>query len=164
LKGEYKENNKTGEWTSFFDNGRPKETITYKVITTKSKMDYSIMKDFERTDSERHGKYIAYSDKDFKLLETGQYSKGEKDGEWNSFHPGGKIPAVISNFKDGELHGVQKQYTRRGDLVSELYYKDGLRDGYFRAYDKKGKVVVEKRYKKGLQIIEGNSNGTSFGL
>lgn len=162
LKGEYKENNRSGEWTSFFDNGRPKETITYKVITTKSKMDYSILKDFERTDSERHGKYIAYSDKDFKLLETGQYNKGEKDGEWNSFHPGGKIPAVISNFKDGVLHGVQKQNTRRGDLVSELDYKNGLRDGYFRAYNKKGKVVIERRYKNGLQIIEGSSTGTSF--
>ena len=162
LKGNYKDDHKTGEWTSFFANGRPKEVITYKVITTKSKMDYSIMKDFERTDSERHGKYIAYSDKDFKLMETGQYNKGEKDGEWIDYHPGGKIPAVISNFKNGELHGTQKQFERRGDLVSELDYKNGLRDGYFRAYDKKGKVVVEKRYKDGLQVIEGTATGTGF--
>lgn len=164
LKGNYKENNKTGEWTSFYDNGLPKEIITYKVFTTKSLMDYSVMKNFERTDSERNGKYYSFSQKDFKLVEEGSYSRGEKDGEWIAYHPGGKMPAVISNFKKGQLHGVQKQFDRRGLIVSEIDYKDGLRDGKALFYDKKGNVVKEMKYKNGLQVIEGTATGSGFGL
>lgn len=163
LDGEYKDNMKTGVWTTYFENGMPEEIITYKIFNTKSKMEHSVLKDFDRVESLQHGKYMRFSPTDFKLVETGEFNKGEKTGEWIAYHPGGVLPAVVSNYKKGELNGVQKQFDRSGAQVTEIYYKDGLRDGKFLLFDKNGKVVTEKTYKNGIEVIEGTNSGTSFG-
>jgi len=160
LSGKYKDNLKVGEWTDYFENGRPKDVVTYKLFKKKSAMDYSIMKGHVVMESIKDGKAISYSDKDFKPTEEGEYKNGKKEGEWIAYYPGGKIPAVVSNYKDGELDGWMRQYSRRGKLLQEMEYKEGLKHGVFRIYDKKGKVVVEKKFEYGMQIIEGTSSGS----
>jgi len=162
LIGNYKDDMKVGEWQEFFDNGKPKDVTTYKLIKKKSKMDYSIMKGHTVLESIQHGPSISYSAKDFRKTEEGNYKDGLKDGEWNAYYPGGKIPAVVSNYKSGKLHGTMKQYSRRGKLLSEISYKNGLKHGSFKIYDKRGKVVSEKKFEHGMQIIEGknSSQGT----
>lgn len=162
LKGEYTDDYKTGEWIAYFENGMPKDVKHYKLFKEKSKINYGIMKNHERVDSKLDGKFIAYSDKDFKVIEEGSYKKGEKHGEWLAYHPGGKLVAVRSQYKEGQLHGNLEQYDKRGRIISSVEYKNGLRDGFFRSYDKRGKVVAEKEFKKGIQVLEGGSNGTGF--
>jgi antitoxin component YwqK of YwqJK toxin-antitoxin module len=158
LTGEYKDNQKVGEWTEYFDNGRTKDIVTYKLFKKKSKIDYSIFKDRMVVVSKKHGHSVSYSDKDYKITEEGDYKEGLKDGEWIAYYPGGKVPVVISNYKDGELNGVMKQYSRRGKLLQEMNYKDGLKHGKFIMYDKRGKVLVERQYSFGMQVIEGTEN------
>ena len=157
--GEYDNDMKVGEWQEFFDNGRSKDLITYKLFKKKSKMDYSIMKDHVVLESRKEGKAISYSSKDFKKTEEGKYKNDKKHGEWIAYYPGGKMPAVVTNYKMGQLHGALKQYGRRGKLQSEIQYKDGLKHGSFKIYDKRGKVVNEKTFKHGMQVIGGQENG-----
>lgn len=158
LTGKYDEGNKTGEWTDYFENGKPREIKTYKVFKKKSQVDYGFMKERERFESMLHGKFVAYSDKDFKLMEEGSYNKGQKDGEWKAYHPGGRMPAVISHYKEGELNGLMETFDKRGNIISDIEYKDGLKHGSFKVYDKKGRVISEKKFSEGMQVIEGQDN------
>ncbi|MFN5911877.1 MAG: toxin-antitoxin system YwqK family antitoxin [Bacteroidota bacterium] len=154
LSGKYKDNYKVGKWTNYFENGKPKDEVTYKIIKEKSKVDFGIMKKRVRMQSIEHGHAVYYSDKDFRKTEEGNFSNGKKDGEWIAYYPGGKTPAVISNFKEGELNGIMKNFDRRGNLLQEMEYKDGLKHGRFVIYDKKGKPLVEKRFEYGMEVIK----------
>ena len=157
LTGKYKDGFKVGEWTDYFENGKPQDVITYKIFKEKSKVDYGIMKKRVRLESREHGHSISYSDKDFKKTEEGDYRNGKKDGEWIAYYPGARIPAVISNYKEGELNGVMKQFDRRGNLLQEVDYKDGLKHGKFILYDKKGKPIVTKTFEYGMEVIKENT-------
>ena len=158
LIGKYSNDMKVGEWQEFFDNGKPKDASTYKLFKKKSKMDYGIMKDHVVMESKLHGESISYSAKDFRKTEEGDYKEGLKDGEWTAYYPGGKTPAVVTNYKKGELHGTLSQYSRRGKVLSEIQYKDGLKHGSFKIYDKRGRVLSEKKFEHGMQVIEGQTN------
>jgi uncharacterized protein len=160
LTGEYKENLQVGEWIDYFENGKPKDLISYKLYKKKTAMDYGITKGRVVYESVQDGKAISYSDKDFKPTEEGEYKQGEKHGAWIAYHPGGKVPAVTSNYSNGKLEGWMKVYDRRGKLLQEMEYKDGLKHGKFLVYDKRGKVTIEKNFEYGMQIIEGTNSGS----
>jgi len=142
LRGKYEDNFKVGEWTDYFENGKPKDILTYKLFKEKSKVEYGIMKDRVRSDSKKDGHAVSFSMKDYRKTEEGDYKEGEKHGEWIAYYPGGRNPAVISNYKNGELDGTMKQFDKRGNLLQEMDYKEGLKHGRFIVYDKKGKAVL----------------------
>ncbi len=158
LLGKYKDDMKVGEWQEFFENGKPKDVMTYKLFKKKSVLDYGPMKDHVVMESKLHGHSVSYSDKDYKMTEEGNYKDGQKDGEWIDYYPGGRNPAVISQYKEGKLDGKMKQFDRRGHLMTEIDYKDGLKHGNFIVYDKRGNVLTEKKFEHGMQIIEGRTN------
>ena len=160
LKGEYKDNMKVGEWVENFSNGLTKDIITYKLLKEKTKMDYALFKGRVTYESKKHGHAESYSAKDYKKTEEGAYKEGEKDGEWIAYHPGGKNPAVITNYKAGILHGRMKQFSKRGKLMQEMDYKNGLKHGKFIVYDKRGRVIKEMNYEYGQRVIEGTNTGS----
>lgn len=153
LTGSYKNGYKTGEWIDYFENGKPKDVGSYKVIKDKSKIEYGYLKDYDIYISVKHGAWASFSAKDFKKTEEGSYDEGQKSGQWLDYYPGGKIPAVSTEYKAGKLDGKQQEFDRRGNLISEIEYKDGLKDGKMRLFDKKGKAIVEKTFEKGQQVI-----------
>lgn len=59
--------------------------------------------------------------------------------------------AQESNYKDGILDGVYKEYNRQGGIQKEINYKNGKLDGPFRYYDENGKVNLQYMYKDGKQ-------------
>ena len=69
------------------------------------------------------------------------------------------MPAVVSEYKEGKLHGTMKQYSRRGKLLQEMDYKDGLKHGRFIVYDKRGNILEKREYSEGMRIIEGQTGG-----
>jgi antitoxin component YwqK of YwqJK toxin-antitoxin module len=105
-------------------------------------------------ESVRNGKYEAYSSKDFKLTEEGTFKNGKKHGLWIAYHPGGRLPAVTSDYKDGKLHGFVREYDfKAGKLLrSETQYKDGVKHGKMTIYDKRGKKVAEKFFDNGIEV------------
>lgn len=59
--------------------------------------------------------------------------------------------AQESNYKEGILDGIYKEYSRSGSIQKEINYKNGKLDGAFRYYDESGKVNLEYIYKNGKQ-------------
>jgi antitoxin component YwqK of YwqJK toxin-antitoxin module len=59
--------------------------------------------------------------------------------------------AQESNYKEGILDGVYKEYRRSGGIQKEINYKNGKLDGPFRYYDEGGKVSQEYNYRNGKQ-------------
>ena len=66
--------------------------------------------------------------------------------------PGGVLPVVITNYKEGKLEGLMIQYGRRGEKISESEYKNGVKEGKFRMFDANGKIILEKTYTKGQEV------------
>jgi antitoxin component YwqK of YwqJK toxin-antitoxin module len=157
LFGRYKNDLKKGKWTEFYANGMKKEEVTYAVKKLKNASDDVVAMGFREVRSVEHGKYRAYSQVDFKVKETGRYANGNKVGKWINFYPGGVVPAVVSNYKKGQLHGVFCQYDRRGNKMNEIHYKKGLKDGLLVVYGKNGAPVVKKMFKKGHELQRVNA-------
>ena len=157
LFGRYKKDLKKGKWTEFYANGQKKEEITYAIKKLKNASNDVVALGFKDVRSVEHGKYRAYSQVDYKIKETGRYTSGNKVGKWTNFYPGGVVPAVVSNYKKGLLHGVFCQYDRRGNKMNEIHYKKGLKDGWFIVYGKSGAPIVKKMFKKGHELQRVNA-------
>jgi antitoxin component YwqK of YwqJK toxin-antitoxin module len=160
LEGAYKKDLKVGEWRKYFSNGKTKELLTYKLFQKKSKFNDAILSNRAPLESRLNGSYESYALKDYKLTESGTYKNGKKNGEWTAFHPGGLVPAVVSNYKDGKLYGPMKTFSRRGVLLQEAQYKNGLRHGKYVVFDRRGRVLKELRYSDGMRVIEGKGSGS----
>jgi antitoxin component YwqK of YwqJK toxin-antitoxin module len=161
LFGRYKMGNKTGKWTEFYSNGRKKEEVSYRVKTLKNASQDVVALGFKSKQSVKHGNYKAYSQVDFSIKETGKYNLEKKTGKWINYYPGGVVPAVVSTFKDGLLHGEFYQNDRRGNKMNEIHYKNGLKDGLFIVYGNNGKPVTQKMFRKGHEL-QRVSSGNPF--
>ena len=157
LEGKYKKGQKVGHWNEFYNNGRLKEQVGYKVKTIKNRNNDVVIMGMKTSQSVQHGKFKAYSQLDFEIKEKGIFKNGVKTGKWINYHPGGLMPAVISNYKKGKLHGVFQQYGRGGDLMNEIHYKNGLKDGLLLVYDINNKVLVKKMFRKGMEMRKINT-------
>jgi uncharacterized protein len=152
LEGFYSQNLKSGKWVRYMENGKLEEITHFKIVSKKlNNMDYGFWKNKKVKESVRHGKFESYSQKDFQLTETGQYLNGLKEGTWTAYLPGGKIPAFITNYKKGELHGLMIEFGKTGNKISEINYSNGIKDGKMKVFDKKGKVVLVKEFIKGVE-------------
>jgi len=151
ISGYYKKGLKEKQWVDYYSNGKGRELVTYKIVKKKSAVNKS--SEFE---SVKHGKYEAYSSKDFKLTEEGNYKNGKKQGLWIAYYPGGRLPAVTSEYKDGRLHGVVREYDLKNGKVlrSETNYQDGAKHGKMTVYNKRGKKVAEKMFENGSEVRE----------
>jgi antitoxin component YwqK of YwqJK toxin-antitoxin module len=129
--------------------------VTYKVVKEKSKVKYGFMKGREIKESVKDGHSASYSAKDFRKTEEGDFKNGNKDGEWIAYYPGGKMAAIVTNYKEGELDGPMKQYDRRGKITSEINYKGGIKHGKFIVYNENGKVTIEKTFANGMEVKGG---------
>ena len=153
LSGKYKNDLKVGEWRDYYNNGRLKEVNHYKVFKSKNKQNDVVIMGMKQLVSEPHGKYEAYSHLDYQLKAKGAYKNGLKHGTWFDYYPGGVVPTVITQYKNGKLHGVFKEFGRRGELHSEIHYKEGLKDGWFIIYDRNGKISVRKMFSGGREMM-----------
>jgi antitoxin component YwqK of YwqJK toxin-antitoxin module len=140
------------EWREFYSNGRLKEVTNYKVLKRKNYANDVVILGMKEMSSVPHGKFESYSHLDYQLKGKGTFKKGLKHGTFVDYYPGGEVPTVISQYKNGKLHGRYKQYTRTGQLQHEISYKEGLKHGPFIMYDKNGKEIVNKMFRYGREM------------
>lgn len=82
------------------------------------------------------------------------YRNNKLNGPWARFK-GGRME-TSAFYKDGELHGVYKEFMPLlGKLQKEIYYKDGIQDGLLRFYDDEGRITMEYTYKNGEKVSGG---------
>ncbi|MBU0489210.1 MAG: toxin-antitoxin system YwqK family antitoxin [Bacteroidetes bacterium] len=80
---------------------------------------------------------------------TGDYTNGERDGIWVTYHSNDMINK-IENWKNGKKNGPSIVLDQRGSIVQEAEYRY---DGYHGAYKEyvNGKVAKLITYKYGVQ-------------
>lgn len=159
LKGTYKSGLKVGEWLSYYSNGRLKEKQHYKIFPEPHISEELNVMGYKENISDFHGSYEAYSHIDFQLKEIGKYKKGQKHGTWTNYYPGGVVPTIVAQYKNGQLNGVFKQYDRYGHLVYVINYKNGLKHGEFLAYNENGKLVSRKLFVNGEEVNKKEKDG-----
>lgn len=152
VKGAYKNGLKVGEWLLYYSNGRLKEKQHYKIFTQKNLSEGITKMGFKEDISNFHGSYEAYSHLDFQIKELGKYKNGQKHGTWTNYYPGGVVPTIVAQYREGQLDGVFRQYDRYGHLVYEINYKNGLKHGEFIAFNENGKIVSRKLFRYGEEI------------
>jgi antitoxin component YwqK of YwqJK toxin-antitoxin module len=87
------------------------------------------------------------------MNENTYYEDGRiKDGIVIIFYNNDKIMKETP-YKDGEINGIQKEYTFEGNISVETPYIDGLINGIVKLYFTNGPLMEEVPYKNGK--IEG---------
>ncbi|HEX3008687.1 MAG TPA: hypothetical protein VHO90_13835 [Bacteroidales bacterium] len=97
-----------------------------------------------------HGKYEVFN-KSNKLICSGNFNYGLKEGEWKEWYPGGNIK-TLTKFHNGMIHGEYFSYDEKGKLISKETYNEGMLDG--RSYFYLNDTVVIKKFKDGKEITK----------
>lgn len=61
-----------------------------------------------------------------------------------------KLKCIL--YKDGDLHGVQREWYPDGQLKSESPYREGCRDGEFHRWDEKGRLTAKYQINNGTGV------------
>ena len=83
------------------------------------------------------------------LLQRTTFTKGIKNGLYESFHPNGAWHEKNVNYKDGKLDGLVEHYYENGQLRAKANLKDGERDGLAEVYYENGQLSWKANYKDG---------------
>ena len=93
-----------------------------------------------------HGQYTAYYLNGAKL-DSGNYIKGKKEGEWISWQTYGK-PKSIQHYKEGKMIGTNLVWNREGDIIdSTMLDENG--DGISTEYFPSGRIMAKGNFKSG---------------
>jgi antitoxin component YwqK of YwqJK toxin-antitoxin module len=80
------------------------------------------------------------------LLQRTTFTKGIKNGLYESFHPNGAWHEKNVNYKDGKLDGLVEVYYDNGQLEQKGNFKDGEQHGLVEIYHENGQLKEEKNY------------------
>lgn len=139
--GNYKNNQKTGVWKYYYENGQIKSITTYVdgeidgnykdyYDTGKLKRDYNNIK------GKTNGEFKGYNSNGT-LSAVGNYNDDEKSGEWKYYYDNGQVKR-IGNYINGELDGEWKYYYDNGQLEQFGNYINGKADGEWKIFHKNG--------------------------
>ncbi|MBL7931745.1 MAG: hypothetical protein JNL60_07585 [Bacteroidia bacterium] len=79
------------------------------------------------------------------LMETGTFTKGQKDQKWTRFNQDGSVSA-IAFYNLGKKTGTWLVYDNNGKKRFEMNYSDGQKTGTWTSWDENGAVVSSKDY------------------
>jgi antitoxin component YwqK of YwqJK toxin-antitoxin module len=82
-----------------------------------------------------------------KVMETGGFTKGQKDQKWTRYSEAGKISA-IAFYNLGKKTGTWLVYDEQGTKRFEMVYVDGRKTGIWSNWDEKGNLIQTKDYGK----------------
>jgi antitoxin component YwqK of YwqJK toxin-antitoxin module len=99
------------------------------------------------------GSYEVFDNK-HRLIVSGKFHNGTKEGNWIRWHLNGEIKEICS-FRNGKLEGTLKSYNNMGGLLTDMHYKNNLPDGKAKYYLKD--TVIIKKYSSGKEVTEKSS-------
>ena len=68
-----------------------------------------------------------------RLLQQGNFEKGEKEGTWVVYYPNNQ-KQLEAEYRNNRLNGAYREYDSEGALVSEKIYKDSVQIGSHKQY------------------------------
>lgn len=133
-EGKYKNNQKTGDWTYFYENGTVslKESYNRKAPNMKT---------------------VEYFHPNGKTRVTGTFINNLKYETWTWYREDGTKEQFAIYMKDEPL-GPTTYFTKEGNLDKKGAFYNGVMDGAWEHYHANGKVSSKGIYKKGVAIGE----------
>lgn len=95
-----------------------------------------------------HGKYEVF-DKTKRMLCSGNFEHGLREGEWITWYNNGQIKDYLS-YRKGKIHGIRKTYDSSGNLLSEIKYRNNLREGI--SYYYQADTIITVKYMNGVEV------------
>lgn len=157
-EGEYRDGQRQGLWTSWYDDGQTESIGSYK-------------------EGKSHGHSVVYYPNG-KKQEEGEYREDEQDGLWTTWYDNGQkkvearfvanrpVGRTVSWYESGQKKSEQEYDAqhketghwlycfKNGQLQGEGDYKNGQLHGVWREWDAAGKLLREKTYRDGEVISE----------
>jgi len=82
-----------------------------------------------------------------KLMESGYFSKGQKDQKWTRYSENGAVIA-IAFYTLGKKSGTWLVFDEKGKKRFEMNYNDGQKSGIWTNWDENGEVLSTVDYSK----------------
>ena len=156
---------KDGEYTFYYDNGKPEKTVTFsngnyngpykKYYESGALSEESV---FENGKTE--GAYIIYHENG-KVSRKATLHNGKYSGLYEAFYENGQ-PEEVCTYERSKKNGTDKRYSPKGKLYAEFEYDDDIPTS-IKYYDEDNKVVYEKASGKGIyEYISHFPNGNKY--
>ena len=110
----------------------------------------------------RNGPYVRWFDM-LTVAERGQYTEGQRSGDWELYDHQGNVRERGSFVADQE-EGVWITYFADGSVMEEGGMRGGERDGRWRFYSEQGHLEVDGSYAAGRRVglwVDYNASGTA---
>ncbi|MDT0688413.1 aspartic peptidase [Salegentibacter sp. F188] len=82
-------------------------------------------------------------------ISTGTIVEQKREGKWIYFHQASQDTMMIENYKNDQLHGLQKTYFKNGELAEQSLYQDDKKDGESFVYSEEGTLLQHLNFEKG---------------
>ncbi|MHA7944253.1 toxin-antitoxin system YwqK family antitoxin [Formosa sp. 3Alg 14/1] len=156
-KGQLRDNQKTGEWISYYENREQKAINHYKnnVFHGHQKMDYSqeLYMEGDSKDGIKVGIWNSYFKDDNRIKYIKAFDDaGNASGEWKSYYDSGELYNV-EHYLNNKPHGIQTTYFKNGNVNSSGNMKEGKEEGMWSYYYDDGTLASEKTF------VNGEENG-----
>ncbi|WP_372773912.1 toxin-antitoxin system YwqK family antitoxin [Mangrovibacterium sp.] len=115
----------SGLYTSTFDSGQTKFTVTLK-------------------NGLKNGEMRVYFENG-KLNEIRHYAENEMDGIWTTYNEQ-EVQVGLANYKNGKKHGEWKVWDDNGSLIYEMNYVEGEKSGTWKKYNSEGELLSERTF------------------
>ena len=146
-----------------------KKTNSYSLITDGKKKVWNekgqLFSEVELDEVQReNGNAKTYFPENGKLLSTGKYKNGEREGIWEWYFPNGNLyyrsgyspdkkrQVWIATNVLGNEHGIHERYYENGQLEEKGSYEYGLKVGKWEKYYKNGKPEHYGSFKNDKKI------------
>ena len=135
--------NKEGKLKQYDQNGKLVFDLSYKKDELMSFRNYDADGKMLREAQTKSGKLWLEVDRvDGSKWFTGNYSRNQKEGEWNYYDEYGIISA-IELYSAGELSGLYRSFYPNGQLKYSVNYLNGDMNGYYEEFHANGQLKDE---------------------
>ncbi|AFD07188.1 toxin-antitoxin system YwqK family antitoxin [Solitalea canadensis] len=86
-----------------------------------------------------------------KIIESGFFKNGKKDGEWNTYSTKGTLIRKI-NYTDGVLNGSSELFYQNGAKKLSASFVNGRQNGKWTYFTANSKVFIEGEYENGKPL------------
>lgn len=86
-----------------------------------------------------------------KIVETGSFKNGKKDGEWITYSPKGTVIRKI-NYTNGLLNGSSEIFYGDGKKKLSASFNEGKQNGKWTYFTANGKIFIEGNYNNGKPL------------
>jgi len=139
--------NKTGNWTTFYRDGKVQETGVFNNDVYFLKSAWNDLGEIMVKDG--NGEYLAYFETTPQIAKNGNYVNGLRDGNWLSYYPNSTQLQQEINYRAGKFSGRNVTYYSNGNILTEGIFENDKRVGEWKWYYESGQLQCTVKFKNG---------------